>query len=575
MPEAEKEGNDMKETLSITLTALLAASLLAGCSSTSSSDTSTVRTTSNEDALTYEEALEEIETLITAVNVSTVENPTLDIYSDDDTEADALADIDTFDITVEGDGEINIEIAAATELSSDSPDDWLNVVAENFNEEGYTIDGKTVTVTVRQITSGEAFTYIEAGVYEPEVFIPSNEAWGLMLEASGVGIEQITDRIAGNTAGILMEEETYEEFIDQYGEATVATVLEASIAGDLTFAYTNPYTSSTGLNILTAMLKAFDEDDPLSDEAQEKLLEYQATSPPVAYTTSVLVSQASKGVINAMVMEEQAYINNSELSDYVYIPAGIRHDHPVYTFDYCSDEEKEAAELFTEYCLTDENQELATEKGFNLHDDYVSEDSGLDGAGYLEAQSVWKTSKSGGNPIVAVFVADVSGSMNGEPLTSLQSSLISASSYISSDNYIGLVSYSGDVTINLEIAQFDATQKAYFSGEVKNLTASGSTASYDAILVALDMLKDAAEEIPNAQLMLFLLSDGEQNEGYSLDRITPIVAGMEVPVYTIGYNYTDENGELDELAEINEAAALNADSDDIVNQLRNLFNVTL
>ena len=558
----------MKKILSLSLCMILTAAVLSGCGSS-------VYTEDDYDALSYEDALDEIESLLTKIDVTTVEDPTLDIYSDTTSEADALADIDTFDITVEGDGEINIEIAAATELSSDSPDDWLNVVAEAFNEEGYTINGKSVTVTVRQITSGEAYTYIAAGVYEPEVFIPSNYLWGEMLDASGIDIEQITDRIAGNTAGILIESETYEEFIEAYGEATLENVLEASIAGDLTFAYTNPYTSSTGLNMLTAMLKAFDEDDPLSSEAQEKLLEYQQTSPPVAYTTSVLRNQAAKGVINAMVMEEQAYINTAELSDYVYIPFGVRHDHPVYTFDWCTDEEKEAAELFTEYCLSDENQELASDKGFNLHDDYEGEDSGLTGAEIITAQQVWKESKNGGNPIVAVFVADVSGSMSGTPLASLQSALVSASAYIGSDNYVGLVSYASDVTINLEIAQFDATQQAYFSGEVKSLIASGSTATYDAIIVALSMLAEAAEEIPDATLMLFVLSDGVQNVGYSIDRVTPIIAGMDIPVYTICYNYDDDNGELATLSDINEAAALNAESDDVVNQLRNLFNVTL
>ena len=560
----------MKKILSLMLGAVLAAGLLTGCGSSS------IYTESDDGELSYDDAVEEIESLLKKIDVETVTNPTLDIYSDTTSEADALADIDTFDITVEGDGEINIEIAAATELSSDSPDDWLNVVAQAFNEAGYTINGKTVSVTVRQITSGEAYTYIAAGAYEPEVFIPSNEAWGLMLEASGISLTQVTERLVGNTAGVLIESDTYDEFIEKYGEATLENILEAAIAGDLTFAYTNPYTSSTGLNLLTAMLKAFDEDNPLSSEAQEKLLEYQQTSPPVAYTTSVLRNQAAKGVINAMVMEEQAYINTAELSDYVYIPFGIRHDHPVYTFDWCSDEEQEAAGLFVEYCLSDENQELATEKGFNLHDDYEGDDPGLDGAGYIAAQQVWKESKNGGNPIVAVFVADVSGSMSGEPLTALKSALVSASAYIGSDNYVGLVSYSDDVTINLEIAQFDATQQAYFSGEVKNLMAAGSTATYDAIIVALDMLARAAEEIPNATLMLFVLSDGAQNVGYSIDRVTPIIAGMDIPVYTICYNYyEDDNGELAALSDINEAAALNAESDDVVNQLRNLFNVTL
>lgn len=183
-------------------------------------------------------------------------------------------------------------------------------------------------------------TYMLADAYEPDVFIPSNYAWGEMLKSSGISIEKITDRIAGNTAGILIEKNTYDEFISKYEEATVSNVLEAALAGDLIFAYTNPYTSSTGLNILTAMLKAFDSQNPLSAKAQEKLLEYQKSSPPVAYTTAVLKNQAAKGIISAMVMEEQAYINTPELASYIYIPSGIRHDHPVYTFTYCSDEKK-------------------------------------------------------------------------------------------------------------------------------------------------------------------------------------------------------------------------------------------
>jgi Ca-activated chloride channel family protein len=74
--------------------------------------------------------------------------------------------------------------------------------------------------------------------------------------------------------------------------------------------------------------------------------------------------------------------------------------------------------------------------------------------------------------------------------------------------------------------------------------------------------------------MLFLLTDGIQNQGYELSRITGIVGGLGIPVYCIAYNYND-NGELETLSGINEAATIKAGSDDIVNQLRNLFNVQL
>lgn len=549
------------------ITAIItAAAVLTGCGN--------VYTEGNVSKLTEEEAQKELTSLMKKVDVTVNKNPVLDIYSEDVSEADTLADISTFPIVVEGRGSIDIEIAAATELSAAAPDDWIILAAQKFNASGTEIDGKSVSVSVRKITSGEVVTYISAGGYQPDVFIPSNDAWGKMLDASGFTTTKITDRIAGNTAGILIKKDVYDKFAESYGEATVSSVLKAATAGDLTFAYTNPYTSSTGLNVLCAMLASFDESDPLSDTATTALLEYQKTSPPVAYTTAVLRNQAAKGIINAMVMERQAYSNTPELKNYVYTPVGIRHDHPVYTFDWTTDEGKEAAQLFTEFCLTDELQKLATEKGFNQDEDYVAQDTGMTGADYLAAQKVWKQNKNGGRPIVAVFVADVSGSMDGEPLNSLKQSLISSSTYISSDHHIGLVSYDNDVTINLPIAQFDATQRAYFSGEVKKLQAGGQTATYDAVLTGMQMLEDYSKNIPDAKLMLFVLTDGAQNAGYSLDRVTDVVGGLKIPVYTIAYNY-DSVKDLETLSNINEAAQIKANSDDVVNQLRNLFNVNL
>ncbi len=552
-----------KKVLTLILAAMMLLSLLGGCATSGYEEVSTY---------TYEEATKELEAKLKKITVT--EMPaTMDIYSLDTVSA-ALADIDTFTLTVEGRGQIDIEIAAPSELSGETPDDLINVLAKKFNNARYEVNGKTVSVSVRKIASGEVVTYMTEGDYRPDMYIPSSFALGEMLKAKGIGVVKLADRIAGNTAGVLMEKNTYAAFTEKYGEPTVAKVLEASLAGDITFAYTNPYTSATGLNILTTMLYSFDPDNPLSDAAAQKLLDYQKQSPPVAYTTGVMRTQAAKGIIKAMVMEEQACINTPELKDYVYFPDGIRHDHPVYTFDYVSAEKQEVAKLFTEYCLSNEAQKLATEKGFNRHDDYVSRNVNLDGAGYLAAQKIWKANKDGGRPIIAVFIADVSGSMDGDRLNALKESLIAASGYISSDHYIGLISYSDNVYVNLPIEQFDNEQRAYFRGAVNGLTTVNSTATFDAVLVGLDMIRKKALEVPDAKLMLFLLSDGERNCGYGFNDVSNIVGGMRVPIYSIGYNMKDA-GNLQRLSEINEAALINAQTDDIINQLRNLFNVQL
>ena len=71
--------------------------------------------------------------------------------------------------------------------------------------------------------------------------------------------------------------------------------------------------------------------------------------------------------------------------------------------------------------------------------------------------------------------------------------------YIGKDNLIGLVSYSDDVNIDLPIAKFNLTQRAMFAGAVRDMQAGGSTATFDAIAVAMKMIEEQkaqANEIP-------------------------------------------------------------------------------
>lgn len=575
----------MKKKLCTLLAALLCLSMLAGCGGEPTLSDG-VSMGEKAPALSVSDARKELDALLTKVTSTEITDPKLDIYGDEIGEAAALADIETFDTVVRGTGQANIEIAAATELTSEAPDDWLVVMAEKFNRERMqTSNGRTASVSLRKITSGEILTYVTKGGYTPNMAVFSNAAWGLMAEASGTDIELLEPRIAGNTAGILISKEADEKVKTQYGETNFKTVIQAAQDGLIVFGYPNPYTSSTGLNGLACMLGMFDPADPLSAKASKALSDYQLTAPPVAYTTAVLRNQARKGIIDAMLMEEQAYANTPELSDYTYIPFGIRHDHPVYVFGWDTQEEKEVARMFTDYCMTAEAQRLADGKGFNRHDDYKPADA-LTGQQYLNAQSLWKSNKSGGRPTAAVFIADISGSMKGEPLASLQESIIAALPYIGSENYVGLISYSSDVTVNLSMLEkddsgnvtgvkpFDDRQRAYFSGEVKNLQASGNTATYDAVLAGLDMINKAQQAVPDAVPLIILLTDGDPNTGYRLSRIQPIVEGMRVPVYCIAYNYSS-GGDLESLSGMNEASIVKAGSDDVVNQLRNLFNTQL
>lgn len=473
---------------------------------------------------------------------------------------DELPEIDKYPLSVEGSGDVDIEIFTSGEKAGKDNDSWLIDVASSFNSSDVkTSDGKTVSMSVRSVPSGTAADYIISGKYLPDLYTPSNTLFGEYAISNNGSLELYADRMVGNTAGILVKKDS--------GYTTADEVIKAVQDNKITMGYTNPQTSAAGLNLLLTLLRGGDDN----------FTKFNANIPYVAYTTQQMRDSASNGTLDAMLSEYQAYINDNNLTSmYDFIAFGVRHDNPVYI---CNKSGKTAAELegvklVVDYCKSDEMQKIAAQKGFNANDDYTSAEE-FSGAQVTQGLKTYKKTKDNGKDIIAVFVADCSGSMDGDPMNQLKNSLTNGAQYINDNNYVGLVSYSNSVTIEVPIAQFDLNQRSYFQGAVNNLIASGGTASYDAVVVAVKMITEAKAQHPDAKCMLFLLSDGYANNGYSMDEITSALRTSGIPVYTIGYGDDADTGELARLSGINEAASINADSDDIIYKIKSLFNSQL
>ncbi|MBQ3138963.1 MAG: VWA domain-containing protein [Ruminococcus sp.] len=520
--------------------------------------------------ISKEEAMEDLPKLLKKINVTEVAARKAQVQIGTSSLIDELPDISKYPLSVDGNGDIDIEIFSSTEKSSKGTDGWLNEVAENFNSEYFEIDGYRVSVSVRPVASGLSVDYIKSGKYVPEVFTPSNELWGDMIEAEGVDIKLVDESIVSNTAGILVDKDTFSEIESKYGSVSINTVIQATIDGEIAMGYTNPYASSTGLNFLVSALNCFDNTDILSTKAVESFVDFQANVPFVAYTTLQMREAAESGALDAFIMENQTVYNDPSLKNYKFIPFGVKHNNPVYALGDLTPAQEEVLDMFVDYCKNGESQKLADKYGFNQIKDYKSDIPEIPGTSLISAQKLWKEEKDAGRPVVAVFVADTSGSMDGEPIAQLKRSLINASQYIGEDNSIGLVTYNNDVQINLPIGKFDINHRAYFTGAVEDISPFGSTATFDGVAVAADMLIKAREANPDAKIMMFVLSDGETNVGCSLKDISGIIQALEIPIYTIGYNANLD--ELGKLSAINEAASVNADSDDVVYALKNLFN---
>lgn len=528
----------------------------------------------NHSQITQEQAVETLTRLQRGINVNTLAPVKESVSLEPADMKDALPDISKYPAQVTNTTSDYVEIFSSTEKAGTGKDGWLVDLANQFNSSGATVNGNPVSVSIRGIASGLGCDYISSGKYVPDAFSPSNELWGDDLKAKGVKVTLAEQRLTGNVAGIALSKDKYDAIVKKYGSVSVKSVAEATAAGEITMGYTNPFASSTGANFLMSLLYTYDSANPMGETAANEFIKFQANVPFVAYTTLQMKDSVKSGVLDGFVFESQQFANSPDLlSDYIFTPFGVRHDSPVYEIGDLSAEKKDILRKFIDFCKTPDAQKKATDCGFNQHDDYKMEMTNVNGSMLGQAQKLWKDKKDSNKDIIAVFVADTSGSMDGEPLNKLKKSLISGSNYIGSDCSVGLVTFSNDVNIALPIGKFDINQRSLFTGAVDSMSAGGGTAMFDAIVVAEKMLLDAKANNPNAKLMLFVLTDGNSNTGSTLNNTQRMIEGLKVPIYTIGYNANV--AALEAISSINEAASINADVDDVVYKIQSLFNAEM
>ncbi len=487
-----------------------------------------------------------------------------------------LPDLNEYPIVI-GQGDTStvesVEIFTSSEKAGTERDGFYIALADAFNRQGIQLsNGKRAVVSIRKIASGLGTSFMLAGAYTPDAFSPSNRLWGDMLSADGIEMETIAEVTAPNTAGIVVKKDKL-ELITTQGELDISKLLTNVTNGDFAMGYTNPYQSSTGLNFLITILNAFaegDESQMLSPDVASAFEAFQAGVPFVAQTTLQMRDAAqNSGVLDGMVMEHQTWVNVRGMNDYVFIPFGVRHDSPLYATPEADASEREVLNLFADFI--DANQSEVQRFGFGQQPDYESAYEIADGSVLTQAQKLWKLRKTGGRPVAAVFVADVSGSMDdGARLVNLQKALIESADLISSSNSIGLVTYNEYVNIDLPVREFNVQQKSLFVGAVERLSAGGRTATNDAVLVAADMLNEHAKANPDDKRIIFVLSDGERNRGLALEDVNAALEWSGIPVHSIAYDITSD--ELRQLSRLAEGAYIESSSNSASYRIGNLLN---
>lgn len=526
------------------------------------------KTTSTVD---LEKSEKELEVLYKDINVRTLPLQRGQVTTGEE-QITILPDIAEYPFVVNPKTDNFITIYSSTEKANDTENAWLCDIAEKFNSSNQTVNGVNVSVGIRAIPSNLAADFILSEKYTPDAYAPSSSLYGAMLTSKEKKYTVASNSIVKNVSGVIISRKTKEALMDQ--NKGIDAIIEGVLNGQCIIGYTNPLANEDGLNYFLTVLNAFDKNYPLSETAVNKLRIYQDKTPYVSYDIIQLQDSLRNGTIDGFASNYEVYYNTPSLrSSYDFVPFGVRQDHPVYAIGELSSMKADILNQFIAYCQSTESQNKASNMGYNALADYQYQGFAYDGNTILDAQNLWKKEKNGSSDLTAVFVADVSGSMEGSPLLKLKASLNRASTFIDEDTNVGLVTFSDTVNVALPIGKFDDIQKSYFSNAVKSMRASGGTAMFDAIVVAEHMLLEQQNKNPNTRLMLFVLTDGESNRGYMFDDIEDVTRGLRIPIYTIGYNADIEV--LKSVSDINEASTMDADSDNVIYKLESLFNAQM
>jgi Ca-activated chloride channel homolog len=491
--------------------------------------------------------------------------------------AATLPPLDEFPLRVDSPDPGAVEIWSSTEKSgaAGTTDGWMTEVAAAFNDAGVTrADGSRASVDLRSIASGTGYQFIARGQELPHAFTPSNVLWTEMA-AEFQTMTEVRPVTVENVAGIVMKNQTADELRAAYGELTPENLVDAVIAGDLVMGYTDPFASSTGLNFLLTVLDSIAEGDSTqltSPDVASVFEQFQRQVPFVALTTLQMRDSVENdtGTLDTFVMEWQTYTNTDSLqSGFQFIPFGVRHDNPLHAVGELTAAESETLELFAEFAGQPEYQELAADLGFDPPP-FAPTVETPSGATLIDVQSVWKDKKDGGRPVATVFVVDVSGSMEGTRIQSVRTAMASAREFIKPETEVGVVEFNDTAMKRLGIAGFDLNQQGRYAAIAEDLSPGGGTAMYDGIVLGLKMLEDRRAADPELKTILVVLTDGETTDGLQFSDVDDMIAGLRIPIYTVGFEADLE--ELGRVSSLVEAANIDAREEDVEFKIAALFN---
>lgn len=462
-----------------------------------------------------------------------------------------------------------------TLASSNTKESWLNQVVEKFNAAQIeTSGGSAIVVNVSHVTSGGSMNAILDGSSQPTAWSPGDQSW--VDQANDAWRQRTNKPLASQSCaptiyaplGFAMWQPMAETL--GWPETPIGwdTIVELAADpegwasygrpewGQFRFGHSHPAYANSGLLAMTSFvygiagktdtLTAAEIYAPNVEEAMRQLeantSKYGRQSPALL---EAMAQQGPSYLHAAAVPEADVVRFNVERGDELtfplafIFPAGgtIWADHPYCILDnadWVSDEQAEAAQIFLDYLLAREQQEMAIDNylrplntSIPLHAP-MSLENGTDpsvtpstiaplpspnadiSAAVIDLFNITKRKAT------VLIVLDVSGSMEGTPISTARDATIEFLSRLDANDEVGVSIFSDNANELTAVTRVGDVGEG-LAPRVAGLIAGGNTALYEAVCEAVETATALqAEDLAAGENRLYgiiLLSDGEDTVG--------------------------------------------------------------
>ena len=522
---------------------------------------------------------------------------------------------------------------SVTLASSNTKENWLDQVVAQFNEEGHQLpSGQTIFMSVDHVTSGGSMNAIQDGVLQPVAWSPGDKSWVEQLNTTWQQRHNKPIASADCPATIYapLGFTMWRPMAEALGWPDTPigwdTIVELAADpdgwasygrpewGQFRFGHTHPAYANSGLLSLTSFVYGIaGQDTELTPadvyapkvevamrELEKNTSKYGRQAPALL---ELMASQGTSYLHAAAAPEADTVRFNVERGDELELPlafifpsAGtIWADHPYCVLDnaeWVAPEQVEAAQIFRDYLLAEEQQALAIDNylrpldnSIALHAPLTLENGTDPRVSPSSVPALPSPSAELSAAIIDLFqitkrkatmmvVIDVSGSMEGDRIKTARDATAEFLQRLDPDDEVGVVVFNESMTTLAEPARVGDVVEGLVD-RVEGLTADGNTNLYGTICDTVEIIDrlraDDAESGESRLYGIVLLSDGEDTVGALTENrmfATCLPANAEadgVKIFPIAFGEGADQAVLERVASVTAGRLFTADPASIGN----------